>query len=92
MILEYDPSKNCKNIKKHNITLDEAFTSIHDPDAIWLYDGKHSLDEDRYISIGISSQGRVLFTVFTMRGEVYRIISSRRAERIEEDLYFGGRA
>lgn len=88
LTFEYDPDKASSNQTIHGVSFDEAFTSILDPSAIWLYDKEHSIDEDRWISIGMSNKQRVLFTSFTMRGnDVYRIISSRKAENKEEELY-----
>ena len=90
MTFTYDPNKESINISIHGVSFDEAFTSILDPDAIWIYDIEHSITEDRWISIGMSNRQRVLFTSFTMRGdEVYRIISSREADNKERKLYEG---
>lgn len=66
-----DPTKASSNFTKHNVTFSEAYESIHDPNAIWLFDTEHSDDEDRFVSIGLSHSGKLLFTVYTMREEVY---------------------
>jgi uncharacterized DUF497 family protein len=52
-------------------------------------DIQHSQDEDRYVVIAKTKQGRVLFIVFTIRGEVgsIRIISARDADRKEVAIY-----
>ena len=44
------------NIKKHGISFEEAATALRDPMAVTGYDPDHSLDEDRFITIGISER------------------------------------
>ncbi len=46
-----------------------------------FYDPEHSIEESRYIRIGLSSKLRIHLVVFCERleGEVIRIISARRA-------------
>ena len=73
MIYDSDPTKAFSNLLKHNVSFNEAYESIHDPNAIWLFDTAHSDDEDRFISIGLSSYGKLLFTVYTMREERYPV-------------------
>ena len=48
---------------------------------------EHSIEEDRYIDIGISERGRLLVFVYTERGNLIRIISSRRATNLEIRIY-----
>ena len=52
-------------------------------------DEAHSLYEDRFKLIGLSSQG-ILSVIFVDRqsGSVYRIVSARFADRKERDLYY----
>jgi uncharacterized DUF497 family protein len=58
-----------------------------DPQAITLFDEKHSLREDRFKTIGMSEQLRVLLVVHPERGESVRLISVRRANVSERRLY-----
>ncbi len=52
-----------------------------------IYDEEHSdYDEERYIAIGLVNE--VLYVVYTDREDHIRIISARRAEPIEERLYY----
>ena len=53
---------------------------------IEMYDFEHSIDEDRYIAIGMV--GDLLFVVFTERGENIRLISARLATEQERRLYY----
>ena len=51
-----------------------------------IYDFEHSINEDRYIAIGMV--GDLLFVVFTEREDYIRIISARSATRSERRLYY----
>jgi uncharacterized protein len=44
-------------------------------------------DEYRYVLVGMSECGRVLTVCYTMRGEMPRIISARKATKKEEKYY-----
>ena len=85
--VQYDEAKNQKNIRKHGISFIEAEAAITDPLSIHLYDEAHSGSEDRWLAIG-NSDGKKLVISFTVRGEEHRIISARKATRIEEKVYF----
>ena len=88
MRIEYDERKNLINLHKHNLPLESGFAAINDPDSIILFDDKHSTNEPHYAAIG-RSRNQVLFVVFTMRDEVERIISVRKADPDEEAQYWG---
>ena len=79
MRFEWDPEKAKRNISKHGVSFDEAVTVFYDPLSATFDDPDHSDDEQRYITVGFSSQGRLLVTGHTERGDVVRIISARRA-------------
>ena len=54
---------------------------------ISVVDDEHSDDEERYITIGMSSLARLLMVAHTDRAERIRIISARKATKNEEDFY-----
>lgn len=62
---------------------------INDPDAIILFDEENSDAEERFIAIGRRGSA-ILFVSFTMRDDVERIISCRKAEPEEEKRYWRG--
>ena len=62
MKFEWDRNKEKLNIKKHAISFDEAVTVFYDPLSATFVDPDHSIEEDRFITVGYSSQGR-LFVV-----------------------------
>jgi uncharacterized DUF497 family protein len=79
MRFEWDPKKARRNITKHGVSFDEAVTAFYDPLSATFDDPDHSDDEQRYITIGFSSRGRLLVIGHTERGEAVRIISARLA-------------
>ena len=85
--VEWDESKNLINIQKHRISFDTAALVFADEDRIEYYDVVHSTDEDRYVVIGMVQN--ILFVVYTMRGDITRIISARLATKTEREMYYG---
>lgn len=59
IIFEYDEEKNRKNIEKHGISFKTAARVFFDYDRIEMFDDEHSIDEDRYNTIGNTSVGGV---------------------------------
>ena len=57
-----------------------------DPFFFAYKDPKHSDEEDCYVIIGVSERGRLLTAAFTERSRT-RIISARRSNRYETELY-----
>jgi uncharacterized DUF497 family protein len=90
MQFEWDPKKAAANARKHWVTFDEAMTVFADARAITAYDPDHSDDEDRFLTIGISADGRVLFVSHTDCGDSIRIISARKADKQEREEYVDG--
>jgi uncharacterized protein len=87
MKIEWEPSKAKSNIKKHGISFEEAATALRDPMAVTGYDPDHSLDEDRFITFGISERDCLVVISHTEKGDTIRIISARKASRGERELY-----
>jgi uncharacterized protein len=89
MQFDWDVVKARRNFHKHGIAFDRAITAFDDPFALIAPDEKHSITgEIREWLIGESDNG-VLVVVFTRReeGQVYRVISARRASRRERRSY-----
>ena len=86
MKFEWDDEKNTTNKKKHGISFETASKVFNDPYYIEVYDIDHSLEEDRYIAIGLVED--VLFVVFTERKEIIRLISARLATEEERRYYY----
>lgn len=79
MQFEWDPKKARQNIKKHGVSFDEAVTAFYDPLSATFDDPDHSVGEQRYITIGFSSQGHLLIVAHAERKRNIRIISARFA-------------
>lgn len=90
MDFEWDDAKANANIAKHGVEFAEAATVFGDPLAITFYDPDHSDDEDRFLTIGMSVNNRVLLVSHTDRDEVVRIISARVATKAERKGYEDG--
>lgn len=84
---EWDSDKAAINAKKHRVSFEEAKTVFDDPMFITFIDEEHSIDEERYITIGLSSRGRLLMVAHTDRQDQIRIISVRKATKKEERFY-----
>jgi uncharacterized DUF497 family protein len=87
LIFEWDEKKADDNLRKHGVSFDEAKTVFNDPFSVTIYDPDHSSHEERYIDIGLSSNGRLIVVSYTERGKRIRIISSREATRKEQQEY-----
>lgn len=83
----WDRRRADANLRKHGISFDEASTVFDDPSFITVVDDEHSVDEERYITIGVSSQRRLLMVAHTDHDGLIRIISAREATKKEERFY-----
>jgi len=79
MQFEWDRKKAKKNLRKHRVSFDEAMTVFYDPLSATFNDPDYSIDEERFITIGYSSLGRLLVVSHTERRKTIRIISARPA-------------
>jgi len=80
---EWNPDKAKSNRRKHKVSFEEAVTVFYDSLSATFEDADHSVGEQRLITIGFSSEDRLLVVSHTERGEVLRIISARRASAHE---------
>lgn len=86
---EWDPAKNRLNIQKHRVSFEEARSVFYDENALIMEDPEHSVAEERYLILGISSGARALVVCHCLRkaGDVIRIISARKAVSRERAQY-----
>ena len=89
----WDDEKARLNWQKHKISFDTAAQVFDDENRIERYDDAHSVDEDRWITIGRVKE--ILFVVYTERINadninVTRLISARRATLQERSDYYDG--
>lgn len=90
MRFDWDLKKAEANLRKHGVSFDEAASVFLDPLAVSGPDPDHSVEEDRYITFGLSQLGRLLAVCHTYRPGAIRIISARRVMRGERELYEEG--
>ena len=83
---EWDDEKAALNLKKNGVRFETAAKVFNDEYRIELYDAEHSIDEDRYNTIGMVDN--VLFVVYTERRNRIRLISARPASKKERSLYY----
>ena len=86
----WDPGKARTNEQKHGVSFEEAVTVFRDEEAILIDDPDHSVDEDRFLLLGLSSQIRLLTVCHCVReddGDVIRVISARKATKPEQGVY-----
>jgi len=84
---EWDPSKAKENLRKHGVSFDEGAAIFQDPLGITIYDPDHSIQENRYITIGSTLTGRVIMVGHTDRYGRTRIINAREITRKERKAY-----
>ena len=89
---EWDPTKAASNLKKHQVSFDEAKSVFYDDFAVQFFDEEHSTDEERFLMLGLSAGAKLLIVCHCERhdGQVIRIISARKATRRESAFYQGG--
>ena len=86
---QWDQNKNVANIKKHKVSFEEAKTVFFDENARLIPDPEHSINEERFIILGISNKLKLLIVVhlYKSNDEVIRIISARKATKSEIKYY-----
>jgi uncharacterized DUF497 family protein len=90
MHFEWDPKKAIINQRKHGVTFEEASSALRDSFSATTHDPDHSENEERFITFGISSRGRLLAVSHTEGGNAIRLISARLATNSERQIYEEG--
>jgi uncharacterized protein len=83
---EWDEEKNRINHQKHGIEFQEAKEVFDDENAV-LYPGATKGEENRFLLVGKTIEKFIIAVVFTMRKQIYRIISARQARKGEIQDY-----
>ena len=85
MEFEWDAKKAATNLRKHQVSLEDAARVFLDPNRIETFDGRDAYGDDRWKTVGLVEPA-LLAVVFTIRGsdgEVIRLISARKADAHE---------
>jgi hypothetical protein len=87
---EWDERKHSQNKRKHGTSFPEAETVFADGNGLLLHDPDHSDDEERFILLGMSANLRLLVVSHTYCKDdaIIRIISARKATRVEQAEYW----
>ena len=90
MEFAWDEENAAANLADHKVSFDEAKTVFDDSLYVDFYDPDHSSDEQRYLIVGESRQGRLLIVSYTERGEAVRLLSAREVTSAERKAYEEG--
>ena len=87
MDIEFDPIKAAENVRNHEgVTFEEASDVLFDPYALTREDSD-SQGEQRSVTLGMGSLGRILVVVWTLRGDTLRLISAWKANQPQRKHY-----
>ena len=86
---EWDPAKAASNVRKHNVSFNDAAEVIADPLSKSIRDEEHSEFEERWITLGCTKDGRLLVVSHTddEAEDSIRLISARSATPKEQRQY-----
>jgi uncharacterized protein len=85
MQVEWDAEKCRANLQKHGLSFEDAW-QVFAGDTITIPDARYDYAEDRLITLGRLA-GRVVVVVHVARGDNTRIISMRKANAREQEIY-----
>ncbi|CAN5893624.1 BrnT family toxin [soil metagenome] len=77
---------NIGHVSRHGVEPWEVEEGVRDPERIGV-SARKTLAERRFAVVGATESGRVLFVVFTRRGEIVRVITARDADDGEKRRY-----
>jgi hypothetical protein len=84
-MFEWDSNKDRLNQRKHGVAFADTFGVFEDPNALTTED--YEQGEIRHVTVGMDCFGRILVVIYTWRDEKIRIISARKATRLEVKHY-----
>lgn len=87
LLIEWDDRKAAINYKKHGIHFEDAARIFLDDNRIDYLDELHSDDEERWKVIG--KVRNILAVIYTERSDKLRLISARKANKAEQEEYYG---
>jgi uncharacterized protein len=83
----WDEKKAETNFKAHKVRFAESLSVLEDDHAITITDDESDPYEQRFVSLGMGTKGRLLVVVYSYRQQNIRIISARKAEPHEREQY-----
>ncbi len=92
MRFEWDPRKAVANLRTHRVSFAEAVTVLEDDFALTRED-PDAVDEERFVTLGLSNLGNLLVLVYTYREpDIIRVISGWKANKRQKVVYEKGRS
>jgi len=85
MTYEWDEAKSRSNFAKHGLDFADAAAVFLGP-CVTFADDRFNYGEDRLMTLGLLV-GRVVLIAHVPRGDATRIISMRKANRREQEIY-----
>ena len=84
---DWDAGNSKKNQETHGVTDSESEQVFFNRPLVAAPDDQHSWKEPRFHGLGRTGAGRPLMVVFTIRGDLVRVISARDMSRRERKAY-----
>jgi uncharacterized DUF497 family protein len=84
---EWDPHKGRANLRRHGVDFADAVSVFEDERAITMRDDLTAVDEQRWLTLGRDTRGRILVVAYTWRGDRVRVFCARRATASERRQY-----
>ena len=84
---EWDSHKDRANVRRHGVSFADAVAVFEDERAITVRDDLTAVDEQRWLTVGRDTRGRILVVAYTWRGDRIRVFSARRATASERRQY-----
>lgn len=84
---DWDPNKAEANEAKHDVRFSEAATACRAPLSITIPDPEHSVEEARFMLVGLTYLGRLVAVAHAESHHSIRIISARLATKAERRAY-----
>lgn len=83
----HDPKKRAVNLKKHRYDFEDAPLLIESGQTVTFEDRRYNYDEQRFITLGVLREEVVVVATAETDDEI-RVISMRKAERNEQEIYY----
>ena len=87
IMIEFDPVKSATNFRKHRVSFSDAEQVLNDQNA-QTFDDPDAENEQRLVTLGMDSLGRILIVVHSTRCNKIRLISARKASPGEMEQYY----
>lgn len=86
MVFEWNEEKRLMNLRKHGIDFADVHL-IFENDIATDIDERFDYGEIRYLTFGLLG-GEIIAVSHTENDEIFRIISARKADKYEQEIYF----